>query len=167
MKITTRTGDKGETSIGDGTRVPKDDPRVSLVGTLDECQANIGMARAIAKDEKKSVAEHLFHIEKSIGLLMGHLTKYEGCECPPIEPLEKLISEVENTQKDFSFLLPGESRLGAAIHLSRAVSRRAERAAAPLIRDGEIGPEATKYLNRLSDYLYALALINERSAVKH
>lgn len=157
MKITTRGGDKSETSLGDGTRVKKDDARVSLVGTLDECQAHIGMARAICENSR--IKEELLFIEKNIGLLMGHLTKYAGCACPPIEPLEKIIYEAESETEGFTFLLPGESKLGAALHIARTVARRAERASSPLAVSGEISAEATKYLNRLSDYFYALALM--------
>lgn len=163
MKITTRGGDGGETSLGNGTRVPKDDVRVALVGTLDECQAHVGMARAIAErdGERSKIAPDLLFIERELGLLMGHLTLFPNCDVPKIEPLDEVISKAEERAGEkFRFLPPGESVLAAALHLARTVARRAERVAAPLVRGGEISPEAARYLNRLSDYFYALGVVS-------
>lgn len=158
MKITTRGGDKGETQLGNGNRVPKDDIRVDLIGTLDECQAHIGFARALAAEQRKlETAESLLFIEKELGALMGYIALFEGCECPPVEKLDEVIAGA-GSENDFCFQLPGESKLTASIHIARTVARRAERIAAPLARRGEISAQAAVYLNRLSDYLYVLTL---------
>ncbi|MCL1941028.1 MAG: cob(I)yrinic acid a,c-diamide adenosyltransferase [Synergistaceae bacterium] len=156
MIISTRGGDAGETSLGDGSKVWKDNLIIYLVGALDECQAHAGAARALADG---MIYEKILHIERELGLLMGHISRCEGCECPPVEPLEEVIAEAESKTEKFSFLLPGESQLSAALHIARTVSRRAERLATALFRNGQVGSDALRYLNRLSDYFYALAII--------
>ena len=159
MIITTRGGDAGETSLGSGTRIQKDDLLISLIGAIDECQAHAGAARAISHSSK--IYDNILFIERELHLLMGHITRYEGCECPSIKPLEKIIEEVESKIEMFSFLLPGESQLSAALHICRTVARRAERISIALLKKGEIGEDAYRYLNRLSDYFYALIVLSE------
>jgi len=141
MIISTRKGDKGETSLGDGVIVHKDDMMMSLIGIIDECQAHAGAARAMSGGK---IYGKILYIEDELRLLMGHISRYEGCECPPIEPLEKIIAEAESKTEEFSFLLPGESQLGAALHIARAVARRAERAAVALFREGQVGSDALR-----------------------
>ncbi|MCL2147514.1 MAG: cob(I)yrinic acid a,c-diamide adenosyltransferase [Synergistaceae bacterium] len=159
MIITTRGGDAGETSLGSGTRVQKDDLLISLIGSIDECQAHAGAARAISQSGK--IYDSLLFIERELHLLMGHITRYEGCECPSIKPIEKIIEEAESKMEMFGFLLPGESQLGAALHICRTITRRAERISIALFRKGEIGEEAYRYLNRLSDCFYALIILSK------
>ncbi|WP_334138489.1 ATP:cob(I)alamin adenosyltransferase [Thermovirga lienii] len=90
--ITTKKGDKGLTTLGNGEKVPKDHPRVELYGTLDECQAAIGIARAHCAFEE--INAHLLEIENMLGTLMGHLSLFPGVPCPEYQALEKIISHV-------------------------------------------------------------------------
>ena len=159
MIISTRCGDTGETSLGDGLKVQKDDLVISLIGALDECQAHTGAARAISYSGK--LYEKILYIERELGLLMGHLSRFDGCECPSIELIENIISEAESKTKKFSLLLPGESQLSAALHIARTVARRAERASIVLFRNGQISNEVMRYLNRLSDCFYALVILSK------
>lgn len=155
--ITTKGGDKGETSLGDGGRLPKDHRRVETYGTLDECQAHIGMARSLC--EYGPICEHLCDLEQNLGLLMGYIALFPGLKCPDIAKIEGIIDEVgEVTGKHHHFVRPGDSTPGAALHIARTVARRAERAAVGLYRSGELAEDAYRYINRLSDVIYSLSL---------
>jgi len=155
--ITTKGGDKGETSIGNGERVPKDHPRVETYGTLDECQAHIGMARSLC--EYPDILEYLCLLEKELSLLMGYIALYPGLSCPDIAKLEEITDVVGKvTGKTFRFVRPCDSAPGAALHVARTVARRAERIAVKLFRSGELAEDAYQYVNRLSDVIYALSL---------
>lgn len=155
--ITTKGGDSGETSLGDGRRIPKDHPRVEVYGTLDECQAHIGMARSLC--EYPEVSAELCLLEQELGILMGSIALYPGLTCPNIGTIERIIGTVADvTGKHFRFVRPGDSTTGAALHVARTVARRAERTAVSLFRTGDLAGDAFQYINRLSDVLYALAL---------
>jgi cob(I)alamin adenosyltransferase len=155
--ITTKGGDRGETSIGNGDRVPKDHPRVETYGTLDECQAHIGMARSLC--EYPDICEHLCTLEKELSKLMGYIALYPGLTCPDIAELESITETVGRvTGKTARFVRPGDSTPGAALHVARTVARRAERAAVKLFRTGELREDAYQYVNRLSDVIYAVSL---------
>lgn len=155
--ITTRAGDEGMTSLGNGERVFKDHPRVELYGTVDECQAHLGMARATC--QVKAICEELFHLEEALSFLMGHLALYPGVEAPKVEELDALVEKVKGLYKGpVRFVRPGDSVPGAALHQARTVARRAERLAVKLLREGILESTAYIYLNRLSDALYALSL---------
>lgn len=155
--ITTKGGDKGTTSLGNGERVPKDHPRVELYGTLDECQAALGLARATSCAPE--IADELFRVEEQLGAVMGHLALYPGLEEPSPAHLEQLVERVKNkTGETTRFVRPGDTLPGAALHMARTIARRAERAAVKLYRDGKIAEGAYAYINRLSDAVYALAL---------
>ena len=155
--ITTKGGDKGETSIGNGERVSKDHPRVETYGTLDECQAHIGMARSLC--EYPDICERLCILEKELGLLMGYIALFPGLQCPDISSLEDITVIVGRvTGKTVRFVRPGDSTTGAALHVARTVARRAERVAVKIYRSGELAEDAYRYVNRLSDVIYALSL---------
>ncbi|MFP4482821.1 MAG: cob(I)yrinic acid a,c-diamide adenosyltransferase [Thermovirgaceae bacterium] len=155
--ITTKGGDKGTTSLGNGERVPKDHPRVELYGTLDECQAAIGLARATSC--AREIADELFRIEEQLGSVMGHLALYPGLGEPSPEPLEDLIERVKSaTGETMRFVRPGDTLPGAALHIARTIARRAERTAVRLYRENAISEGTYAYINRLSDAIYALAL---------
>ena len=155
--ITTKGGDKGETSLCDGTRVPKDSLRVELYGTLDECQAHIGMARAACSYPE--VCEELCRLEQALGPVMGYIARCETLPVPDISVLEELIEKVRTiTGETFRFVRPGDSLPGAALHVARTVARRAERVAVKLFRNNELDDSSYAYVNRLSDTIYALAL---------
>ncbi len=155
--ITTKGGDKGETSIGSGKRIPKDHPRVETYGTLDECQAHIGMARSLC--EYPEICDVLCSLEQELGRLMGYIALFPGLDCPDIGELEKITLRVgEVTNKNYRFVRPGDSTPGAALHVARTVARRAERVAVGIYRTGELAEDAYRYINRLSDVIYALSL---------
>ncbi|WP_024822755.1 MULTISPECIES: cob(I)yrinic acid a,c-diamide adenosyltransferase [Aminobacterium] len=155
--ITTKSGDFGETSLGNGKRVPKDDLRVEVYGTLDECQAHVGMARAFC--ELKEIYDTLYWMEEQLGLLMGYISLYPGLSCPDVNALEEIVEKVGTiTGQKFRFIRPGDSKTGAALHVARTVARRAERVALKLYRTKELPLEGYTYINRLSDAIYALSL---------
>ncbi len=155
--ITTKGGDKGMTSLCDGTRVAKDDSRVELYGTVDECQAHIGLARGLC--DVPAIAQRLETIEKDLYRLMAHLALCPDSPAPEVATLDQMIQEARQVCRDpFAFALPGQSAVVGALHVARTVARRAERLAVGLLRQGAIQEEAYIYLNRLSDGLYALTL---------
>ena len=159
--ITTRGGDKGTTSLGNNERVPKDHPRVETYGTLDECQAHLGMARATCCDE--NIRKELFDLEAALGLAMGYLALYPGLPEPDPATLDAIIGRArEVVGTTFRFVRPGDSVPGAALHQARTVARRAERAAVKLFREGLLEDQAYAYINRLSDAIYALALWTDK-----
>lgn len=159
--ITTRGGDKGTTSLGNGERVPKDHPRVEAYGTLDECQAHLGMARATCCDE--TIRKELLDLEAALGPVMGYLALYPGLPEPDPASLDGIVARArEVVGTTFRFVRPGDSVPGAALHQARTVARRAERAAVKLYREGSLGEQAYAYVNRLSDAIYALALWTDK-----
>jgi len=159
--ITTKGGDKGSTSLGDGTLVPKDHPRVNLYGTIDECQAAIGLARAHCCTP--DIGDELLKIENEMGSVMGYLALFPGIPEPDPAALEGIVDKVrEITGETFRFVRPGDSIAGAALHMARTIARRAERLAVALHRDGEIGDAPYAWINRLSDAIYALSLWTDK-----
>ena len=155
--ITTRGGDKGMTSLGDGNRVDKDHPRVELYGTIDECQAALGLARATACSPE--LIESILELETDLYSVMGHLALYPGQKGLDVEKLDALVLKVKGiVGTRFHFVRPGDSTSGAALHMARTIARRAERGAVALLRAGELDEGAFTYINRLSDALYALSL---------
>lgn len=156
FNVTTKTGDKGTTSLASGERVPKDDRRVELYGTLDECQSALGLARATCK--YKETAEDIYFIED---YLFGAMAYFAECDYPTPDPkvLEEITARVtESINGGISFVRPGDSQCGAALHLARTTARRAERVATPAFRDGKLDEQAYTFLNRLSDAIYVLSL---------
>ena len=156
FNVTTKGGDKGITSLGNGIRVPTDDRRVELYGTLDECQAALGMARAACKFP--SIAEDIFFIEDYLLSTMAYFAK---CDFPTPDPriMENIAVRVtESIVEANMFVRPGDSACGAALHLARTIARRAERVATPLYREGSIEEKSYMFLNRLSDVIYVISL---------
>ena len=166
-RIYTRGGDKGQTSLGDGTRVEKDDPRVAAFGTVDEANACIGLARLHSAGEGE-IDAMLMRMQNDLFDLGADLCTPETDEPPKYEPLRILAKQVERLEREIdamngqleplnSFILPGGSSLAAALHLARTVARRAEREMVALARTEPINSEAIKYINRVSDHLFVLA----------
>ncbi|HOG14925.1 MAG TPA: cob(I)yrinic acid a,c-diamide adenosyltransferase [Synergistales bacterium] len=155
--ITTRGGDKGTTSLGDGSRLPKDHPRVELYGTLDECQAALGLARASCCHD--DIREVILRLEEELGAVMGYLALFPGLPEPEPGTLDEIVEKVRTVTGGTSrFVRPGDSVPGAALHLARTIARRAERVAVGLHRLGDIGDAPYAWLNRLSDAIYAISL---------
>lgn len=163
-KIYTRTGDGGQTALGNGARVPKHALRVEAYGTVDETNATIGLARLHSAGE---VDEALARIQNDLfdlgaDLCRPDMAKDAEAEFPPLRvsdgQVTRLEAEIDAMNADLSplrsFVLPGGSALAAHLHLSRTVSRRAERLATALAETEEVNPAAIKYLNRLSDWCF-------------
>lgn len=170
MKIYTKTGDKGETSLYGGTRVSKAAARVESYGTLDELNAFIGLAKAEISDEKVSnqlqkIQFDLFTVGSEAATPTDKLLLANGKSRLDVMISEKEITELELWMDDFDaeleplkfFILPSGGKAAATIHVCRTVCRRAERSMVFLNETEEVRPELIKYLNRLSDYLFVLA----------
>lgn len=182
MKIYTRTGDKGETSLFTGQRVPKTDPFIEAIGSVDECNSAIGTALALLPEDKKvnSVREHLIIIQHALFDVGAALAtprtraadiklKKTRFDQEEIGQLEKWMDQMETELPELkTFILPGGHPAGAALHLARSICRRAERRTIPL--DKDVSETVLIYLNRLSDYLFfASRYVNfamERQEVK-
>lgn len=171
-KVYTRTGDRGDTALVGGHRVPKDSPRIDAYGTIDELNSIVGLARVFNEESREAGEAHRF-LDEVLCRLQDELFDL-GSELatPPesfqpgmyqvseseIDRLEKLI---DKCQKDLeplkSFILPGGGRIGAYLHQCRTVCRRAERDILRLSREQEINPNVIKYVNRLSDLFFVLS----------
>lgn len=174
MRIYTRTGDKGKTSIIGG-RVDKDDIRVEAYGTVDEINCFVGQAMLeLDTSLFKDVLEDLERIQHELFDCGGDLASIS--EKRPIKLTGEAVSYLESRIDAFieeapeleRFILPGGTKPAASIHIARTVTRRAERLTVSLMKSDEtISPAALQYLNRLSDYFFALArVINFRLGVK-
>ncbi|HWB52180.1 MAG TPA: cob(I)yrinic acid a,c-diamide adenosyltransferase [Stellaceae bacterium] len=162
-RIYTRGGDKGETSLGDGTRVAKQSLRVAAYGTADEANAAIGLARLHTDGDADAM---LARIQNDLFDLGADLcTPQDGRRgaaalrivAAQVKRLETEIDAMNaGLQPLNSFLLPGGTPAAAYLHLARTVTRRAERLACALAAEEKVNPEAVKYLNRLSDHLFVL-----------
>jgi cob(I)alamin adenosyltransferase len=164
MKIYTKTGDSGDTSLFGGQRVPKDAMRIEACGSVDELNSVIGVARCDGGDQE--IDSLLGHIQEELfalgaDLATPRLLKKEVIrrfETRETHALERIIDRLEPRLKPLrNFVLPGGSPQAARLHLARTVCRRAERAVVRLSRHEDIGKGAVVYLNRLSDLLFVLA----------
>ena len=169
-KIYTRTGDKGDTALGDGSRRSKSDPRVDAYGTVDELNETVGVARLNAGPDLPDMDAALSRIQNDLfdlgaDLCRPNMSKDAEAEYPPLRmasaQVERLEQEIDTMNGDLeplrSFILPGGSALAAHLHVSRTVARRAERLAVELAQTEEVGDPAIKYLNRLSDWFFVAA----------
>lgn len=168
-KIYTRTGDKGDTALGNGTRVAKHALRVSAYGTSDELNATVGLARLHAEGEADAA---LARIQNDLFDLGADLCnpEPEGGETPEYPPLRMVPEQTARLEAEIdamnakltplrSFILPGGSALAAHLHLCRTVARRAERLAVELAGAEPINSHAVTYLNRLSDWFFVAGRI--------
>jgi cob(I)alamin adenosyltransferase len=164
-RVYTRTGDKGETSLVGGKRVPKDSPRIDAYGTIDELNSIIGLAR-VFNEAHQFLDQVLCKIQDELFDLGSELATppeffQEGMfrvSQTEIKSIEKLIDKCqENLQPLESFILPGGGRIGAYLHQCRTVCRRAEREILRLSREETISEWPLKYVNRLSDLFFVLS----------
>ena len=157
MKIYTRTGDRGETSLFGGARVPKNDPRIDAYGTIDELNSHLGVVLAMdADDQLLAVQRDLFEI--GAHLASPGTSRFAGVEASRIEALERGIDAMESELAPLrSFILPGGAPAAAQLHVARTVCRRAERLVVALHDDDPATQSSIAYLNRLSDYLFVAA----------
>lgn len=207
MKIYTRTGDRGETSLLNGRRVRKSSQRVEAYGNVDELNAFMGMALAlsgpgsnatgpqdVAGQVQNDLGSALTAVQKELFLLGADLAQPTGAGNPvesgppgssdPARPgasgaarsadyriteshVKRLESLIDRFQQEVeplrAFILPGGSPLSASLHVARTVARRAERQAVALSETDEVNPQAIAYLNRLSDLLFVMARVANRS----
>jgi cob(I)alamin adenosyltransferase len=170
VKIYTRTGDKGETGLFDGTRVSKADPRVEAYGAVDETNALLGVATASTTDAELRGILHdlqrdLFAIGAQLADPKWGVKRKEKTRLTEgrVAELEALIDRAEAELPPLKrFILPGGSQVGAVLHLTRTVCRRAERRMVALTATVAVAPLLLTYINRLSDLLFVLARLASR-----
>ena len=154
-KITTRTGDRGETGLGDGSRVPKSSPRVRALGDIDELNSAIGLV--LAEETPPEVAQALGEVQHDLFDLGGEIS-IPGHAMLGEAQVERLEARIEAWNAELAplkeFILPGGTRAAAAAHLARTVCRRAERSVVELAERDKVNEPALRYLNRLSDLLF-------------
>ena len=168
-KIYTKTGDAGETALGNGARVAKHSLRVSAYGTVDETNATVGLARLHATGDLaealKRISNDLFDLGADLCTPDRHLDATR--EYPALRMIEGQVSRLEAEIDAMnaplaalrSFILPGGTALAAHLHLCRTVSRRAERLVVELATQEEVNAAAVTYLNRLSDWFFVAARV--------
>lgn len=166
-KIYTRGGDTGETSLVDGSRLKKHDPRIEAYGTVDEANAALGLVRL---DVTGSADAMLMRIQNDLFDLGADLAT-PGDDFEPSEMVLRVVDdqvtrleeEIDRMNADLepltSFILPGGSAAASYLHLARTIVRRAERRATEAAEDMPINPAAIRYLNRLSDHLFVLGRV--------
>jgi cob(I)alamin adenosyltransferase len=175
MSIVTKTGDKGETSLMYGRRVPKSEPRVDAYGCLDELMAALGLARAFSM--KKFLSNEILAAQKDLIVVMGELAtapqdreRYveDGFQLTSTTMVERVTNVIADLEKDKSlyakdWAVPGTTTVSAALDLARATCRRAERHITKFMaKEKNFNPEILRYINRLSDLCWVLARYAER-----
>jgi cob(I)alamin adenosyltransferase len=167
-RIYTKTGDAGETALGDGTRVTKDHPRVAAYGTVDELNAVLGIL--LAQCPTLVEADLLRGIQNDLFDVGADLCRPQTAEDRPGERLRMRPEQVSRLEQAIdrlnanlpplnSFVLPGGELAACWCHLARTVCRRAEREVVSLMRQEKINPQVLIYLNRLSDFLFVLSRV--------
>jgi cob(I)alamin adenosyltransferase len=163
-KITTRTGDAGETGLGDGSRLPKDSARIQTLGEIDELNSVLGVV--LAEELPEDAREVLARVQHDLFDLGGE-TSIPGHRMVTQAHVERLERHQARWNAGLpplrEFILPGGTRAAAQTHLARAVCRRAERSLVALGRHEPINEHARRYLNRLSDLLFVLGRFLNRA----
>jgi cob(I)alamin adenosyltransferase len=171
-RVYTRTGDRGDTSLVGGQRVPKDSPRIVAYGTVDELNAIVGLVRTF-NEERLTAGEHHRWLDRVLRKIQNELfdlgselatppgAEYEGMfkvAEPQVAALEQLMDECQQELAPLkSFTLPGGGRLNAYLHQARTVCRRAEREILTLSRSEPVSEAVLRYVNRLSDAFFVLS----------
>jgi len=171
-KVYTRTGDKGETALVGGKRVPKDSPRIDAYGTIDELNSIVGLAR-VFNEEKLNAGDAYRFLDLALRQIQDELFdlgselatpddfSYDGMYRVSEREVKKLEELIDGCQKELgplkSFILPGGGRIGAYLHQCRTVCRRAEREILRLSRAEPLSEWPLKYVNRLSDLFFVLS----------
>ena len=159
-KIITKTGDKGETGLGDGSRIAKDDPRIECIGTLDELNSFVGFAKVVITDVGiisflEKIQNNLFNMGGSLAMPGVNMKSVDNA-C--ITDLEKQVDAWNNELPPLKeFVLPGGSEASARFHLARTSTRNAERRLVSLHKIEPLPDELLQYINRLSDVFFVLA----------
>ena len=168
-KIYTRTGDKGDTALGNGTRVPKHSVRVEAYGTVDETNAALGLAALEAQGDLLEAIRRIQNDLFDLGADLATPDRGKKLEWEPLRivqaQVDRLESEIDQMNTSLSpldsFILPGGQALAAHLHVARTLCRRAERQIAELssMEDEIVSPQALAYANRLSDWLFVAGRI--------
>jgi cob(I)alamin adenosyltransferase len=176
MKIYTRTGDHGDTGLIDGSRVPKDDRRVSTCGDVDELQAMLGVVRSGLVQGSSldpllmSIQKDLFSLSARLADPRDKIAERKGKVITGEARIEALEREIDAREALLppltAFILAGGGPTGAQLHLARTICRRAERSVVSLAREVAIDPGIGVYLNRLSDLLFVLARHENHQALQ-
>lgn len=174
-RIYTKTGDDGTTSLGDMSRTSKNDPRLEAYADVDEANSSIGVVLALGKIENEAITKLLIRIQNDLFDVGADLCT-PVIDNPPHEPLRVLESQVTYLEEQIdsynegleplrSFVLPSGTPAAALLHVSRTVVRRSERSTWHAIHSfgGGVNPLTAKYLNRLSDLLFVLARVENKS----
>ncbi len=167
-RIYTRGGDRGQTSLGDGARVAKHDPRVAAFGTVDEANATLGLVRLHTEGALDAILGRVQNDLFDLGADLCRPSSVPGGGDPARGALRVSAAQVVRLEAEIddinahlaeldSFVLPGGSPAAAALHLARTVARRAEREITALAEAETVNPQAVRYINRLSDLLFVLA----------
>jgi cob(I)alamin adenosyltransferase len=164
-KIYTRTGDDGTTGLVDGSRASKDHPRMAAIGDVDELNSCLGVAALHAVDDRlqalRLIQNDLFDLGADLATPGEDFTPSDMVLRIVPAQVQRLEDEMDRMNAEMqaltSFILPGGTPLAAALHVARAVARRAERSLVAARRDIAINPEAQRYINRLSDWLFVAA----------
>ena len=170
MKIYTKRGDKGYTSLFGGSKVEKNNLRIQAYGTVDELNSVIGLGLTHPLSKKGSeilneIQKQLFVLGADLATPLSKKTKVQRIKTDEIEQLESWIDTIDSSLPALtSFILPGGSKPGAYLHLARTVCRRAERHTVELKWNENISEETIIYLNRLSDLLFVLARFENQEA---
>jgi len=163
-KITTRTGDKGETGLGDGARVQKDSVRIVALGEVDELNSMLGLL--LAETTPDDVRKALVAVQHDLFDLGGEIA-VPGHASLTQRQIARLEDDLQRWNRDLAplkeFILPGGTRPAALAHLARTVCRRAERSLVTLSRAETVSESARIYLNRLSDLLFVLGRVLNRA----
>jgi len=163
-KIYTRTGDEGTTGLGDGSRIPKEHPRVEAYGTVDETNSMIGAILCVG-GLPTAIVDCLTDVQNDLFDLGGELCipGHRMIEAQHVERLERQLDDFNEALPPLKdFILPGGGPAASACHIARTVCRRAERRCWSLARSESVHAESLKYLNRLSDLLFVLARVLAR-----
>ena len=174
-RIYTRTGDDGTTGLVDGSRIAKTDSRLAAIGDVDEANSAIGVAVAALAADSPDTTDMLRRIQNDLFDLGADIATPGEDFAPSDTALRMTDAQVSRLEDEIdgmnaaldpltSFILPGGTAAAAAVHLARAITRRAERSLAGAAADAAINPAAQRYLNRLSDHLFVLARLLNRGA---
>lgn len=160
-QIYTKTGDEGMTSLRDGVRVPKDDPRIETNGQIDQLNAHLGVVRSMLGDDKENT-QLILAVQHELMTVMSHIATPDGCinprELHAAEITSQLEQAIDSADYQGGFVVPGGgSNLSAFIHLARTQARTVERRLWSLHREHPVNKDVLVMMNRLSDYLFVLA----------
>ena len=162
-QIYTKTGDEGMTSLRNGVRVPKDDPRIEINGQIDQLNAYLGVVRSMLNETQDMASRQLIHaVQRELMTVMSHIATPEGSVNPRELHVAEITAQLEQVidRSDYQggFVVPGGgSKLSAFVHLARTQARTVERRLWSLHRDHPVDGDVLVMMNRLSDYLFVLA----------